>query len=97
MAKLPDILEKKDTIKNMQIGDVGFIVPWAMTAYADGECYINYGHTFSREKLGTLDLKVRKVKNGFEVDTSYTKHRWEKNRWINSDREGIPVVNFLVF
>lgn len=91
-ARLPETHEELNTIANMKVGEVGWVVSWAMKVDMDGECYLWSEYTVSKEKAGTVQLKIKRVEDGFIAyihDVKDTKYRREV---IKVDV--LPVVAF---
>lgn len=91
-AKLPESHEELNTIANMKVGEIGYVVSWAMKVDMNGECYLWTEYTVSKEKAGTIQLKIKRVEDGFIAyihDVKDTKYRREV---IKVDV--LPVVAF---
>lgn len=96
-AKLPDSHIRKNAIKHMKPGDVGYTVPWAVKVNQDGDCFINGSFTIG-EKGGTSCLKVKMIKNGliaYISDLPKDYQNYEKED-IDSDslQELIEIIGF---
>jgi len=78
--KLPDSFENKSQLKNMKVGQQGYIVPWGMWVHSDGQCYLNEEYTFSQSPGGTVSLKITRVNDGYvaHIHEMTEKHKWER-------------------
>ena len=84
MAKLPEQFEESNQLKNMDIGDSGYIVPWGMWMDLDGNCFLNEAYTHSPTPRGTVQLKITRVIDG------YIAHIHEMNDDYKWDRQSGP-------
>lgn len=66
---LPDHMEE-DTIKRMNVGDWGYTTPWAMYAERDRTMWINGNYTIDKSPGGTVQMLIRRMSDGVEVDLS---------------------------
>ncbi len=66
---LPDHMEE-DTIERMNIGDLGYTTPWAMYAERDRKMWINGNYTISKSPFRTMQMLVKRMSDGIEVDLS---------------------------
>jgi len=65
MAKLPSNFENNNQLKNMKVGDSGYIVPWGMWVDMDGNAWLNENYDFDPVPGGTVQLKVTRVVDGY--------------------------------
>ena len=85
------------TIKDMILGEEGFVVPWAMFANPDRTLWLNGNYTFGREPGGTVQMLVKKVTGGYEIDVSLCPDK----TWlpVGANYVGrfdeLPVVDFI--
>ena len=75
-AKLPSTLEKRNGIRQMNLGAVGYTVPWAMEVDYDRNCWLHPKHTLNQESRGTAEMRVELREDGYHVwaPSGYT---WE--------------------
>jgi hypothetical protein len=94
---LPEHLEEI-TIKDMIIGETGWIVPWGMYADSDGYLYVNGGYTYSNVPGGTVDTKIEMTSRGLIVDISRSRRKeWAKDDCphFGGDPNPVPVVELV--
>ena len=70
---------KENTIRNMEIGQSGFIVCWGMWVDLDGNCFLNESYDYHDTRGGTIQLKITRVYGGYiahihEMESDY---KWE--------------------
>lgn len=76
-ATLPERLEARNLIRQMQPGEQGFTQAWAMWVDLDMRCWLHPEYTIAARRAGTADLLIRRTRNGnYEVDTGATQHQW---------------------
>lgn len=61
--KIPGTHKRKNSIRQMKVGEVGYTVPWAIKIDEDDECFID-GRFSTSEKGGTCCLKIKMTKDG---------------------------------
>ena len=78
--KVPDAFENKNQLKNMKVGQQGYIVPWGMWIDLDGNCYLNENYTLDQSPGGTVSLKITRVNDGYiaHIHEMTEKHKWER-------------------
>lgn len=64
---LPEELERI-TIADMQVGETGYTVPWAMMVDRNRGCWIRGDYLFERRPFGTLCMKITRGQEGFAVE-----------------------------
>jgi hypothetical protein len=91
-ARLP-LQFREHKIKYMQVGQVGYCVPWAVSASQDGRMWINENFTIHENSGGTVNLQVKRVCNGYEITpkTCEDSHRWDAENIGNMENHK-PVV-----
>jgi hypothetical protein len=62
---IPQHFEDTKQLKNMSIGQSGYVVCWAMWVDKDGKCFLNEAYSYHEEKGGTVQLKITRVKAGY--------------------------------
>ena len=65
MATLPKNFENQNQLKNMKVGQSGYIVPWGMWVDLNGNCWLNEDYEFDSTPGGTVQLKVTRVVDGY--------------------------------
>lgn len=68
-AKLPINLEQ-ETIEDMLIGEECWVAPWAMYADTDSSLWLNSGYSIHNKQFGTVNMKIKRVEDGYLVDVS---------------------------
>jgi hypothetical protein len=63
-ATLPKSHLEDRQIKNMKIGQTGYVTPWSMKVDENGECFID-GNTQLSQKGGTVCLRIKRRNDGF--------------------------------
>jgi len=59
-------------IKDMETGETGYIVPWAVD-WDTGEIHLN--HTVSKKKGGTASVWIEATENDYVVDAERPRYR----------------------
>lgn len=94
-AKLPEHLIESNTIANMQPGDSGWTVPWAMAVDQDADCYLNGDYTLRDRPGGTSEMRVTRTRDGYIVDAPKG-YRWQPSNgipWVGADNDDlVPVI-----
>ena len=71
-----NILEETE-IKHMLQGETGWSVPWAMYSDKSRQLWLNGNYAIKENPRGTLSLKIKRTKDGYEVDVSECEnYRW---------------------
>jgi hypothetical protein len=80
MAKLPVNFENNSQLKNMKVGESGYIVPWGMWVDMDGNSYLNENYNLHPTPGGTVQLKITKVSGGYIAHVHEMKddYKWTK-------------------
>lgn len=77
-ANLPDENEEIG-LKDLLDGEVVYTVPWAMFADRQGNLWLNGNYTFRDKPMGTLRMKVSKMRGEYIVDISHCQyHKWSR-------------------
>ena len=63
--KLPNKFITGNHIKDMKIGQSGYIVPWGMHLECNGECFLNENYTYHDNPGGTVQLKITRIVDGY--------------------------------
>lgn len=74
---LPSDDMEERTISQTLPGESGWAVPWAMYAKKDRTLWLNGKYTIDDCPGGTVEMKIKRVDGGFEVDIS----RCEDSKW----------------
>ena len=74
---LPPPLRRKKIIRDMDVGDVGYVMASAMVVNDDMECFLHRGHGVESEPFGPFKMRIEHRENGFHVFASKTGERWE--------------------
>jgi hypothetical protein len=94
-ATLPPALYERQII-GMEVGDEGYTVPWAMWADSEGKLWLNLEYSVHKAPHGTVQMLVRKLRFGFEVNTrqviGYLWNLGERSTW-NCNRG--PVLELI--
>ena len=92
-AQLPDEGERcQRRIQDLEIGDSGWTVPWAMAADADGRLWLNSGVAIFLYPKGVVRLLVRRTSRGWEVDASACQNDvWHRKPNLKGQARGIAV------
>jgi len=77
MAKLPQDKEE-NTIGKMKVGETGYTVPGAMWVDQERNCWLNEDYTIHKERGGTVQLKIERLKEGYiaYINDSNINHKW---------------------
>lgn len=59
--------ETRFTIGHMPLYKEGYCVAWAIQFDEDGNHWLRTNHEVKEESGGTIHVKIRRVRNGFEV------------------------------
>lgn len=71
------LLEKE--IADMQVGDTGWAVPWAMCVDEDRQCWLNGKYTIHEAPGGTVMMYIAHTALGYEVDLGKCNdYRWSR-------------------
>lgn len=91
-AKLP-LQFREHKIKYMQVGQVGYCVPWAVSVSWDGRMWVNENFTVENRPFGTANLKIRCLTIGYEITPKACQdsHRWDAENIGNMENLK-PVV-----
>lgn len=67
---------KAKTIADLQVGEVAYIVTWAIFADKDGNVYLDGSYTVDSNPEGTVKIKVGRSYSGYwaELFRSYSDH-----------------------
>jgi hypothetical protein len=91
-TRLPDKYLETGRIKDMEIGDSGYAVPWALSVNLRREVFLNPNYTIEPDAGGTLTMRVSRGLGGYVVDIT----RVDRFRWTpDADAEGLPVVRLI--
>jgi len=92
---IPEELIETDTLAQLKIGETAYTVPWAMAVTELGECYLNGDYTFHQEPGGTIQMLIRKTKDGYEVEVpqGYKYQPSRNNPWVGGTDERLLPVN----
>lgn len=98
-GKVPaDVLETR-TVRNMQVGEIAFAVPWAVAVTSDQRAYINGAYNVNENPAGTSKMRVERRAHGFavEVPSSYKYDMTDTLPWSGSQADDIlPVLELNV-
>lgn len=102
-AKLPDSHSRKNAIKDMKIGQVGYTTPWAMKVDLEGNCFLLKDYSVYPEKGGTVCLRLKRVNKGYiayigelEDEDGYDREDVDHNELVevigfNDDIEDVEI------
>ena len=87
-------------IANMEFGEVGYTIPWAVRFEPEGEklnAYLDIRAPVSENPIETLKLKVTRVghgRNDFEVDlNSIDNYQWSIRKPTTAEQRGNDSVH----
>ena len=66
-AKLPAD-KKKKTIGDMEVGESGYSVPWAIKINKNMVAWLDADYTIRNQKSGAADTKITKEAEGYAVE-----------------------------
>ena len=66
-ATLPDTAATVTHLRDMQIGDTGYTVPWAMSVDRDRKCWLRASYTIDTQPGGTVQMRVTRREDGYHV------------------------------
>ena len=66
-ARLPESMERRDIIGNMEVGETRYTVPWAMWADEERRLWLIPGHSTEDRPGGTVQMRITRVEEGFRV------------------------------
>jgi hypothetical protein len=80
MAKLPSTFENTDQLKNMKVGESGYITPWGMWIDMDGNSWLNENYELHDSTGGTVQLKITRVLDGYiaHIHEMNGDYKWTK-------------------
>ncbi|AOZ63813.1 hypothetical protein SEA_WEASELS2_235 [Rhodococcus phage Weasels2] len=99
-AILPDshLEDHEDCIENLPVGRTAYTVPWAMWVNSKGECFLHPQYTWDRKPGGTVDMLIRRERDGFYVkippDEKYER-RNSPGYNSSADTKYIPVQGWI--
>ena len=76
--QLPENNTDKNKLRDMAIGQTGYMVPWGMWVDLDGTCYVNEQYPITNSPFGTSSLKVTRVESGYVVHIHESNHKWSR-------------------
>jgi hypothetical protein len=85
------------TIGDMDEGEVGYTVPWAMMVNMDGACYLNLRYDIFGSKQGTVQMKVLRGTNGYVVTllADYQYMPTNNTPWVGARPDDVAPVHEL--
>lgn len=63
--KLPSQYYVGNDIIQMKVGQIGYTVPWALKINYKGECFLDGYFNVDKKPGGTVQLKIKRVKEGY--------------------------------
>lgn len=63
--KLPNEFENTKLIRNMQIGQVGYVIPQAMWVDVNMDCWLYLDYVVHKTPSGDIQLKIKRMDNGY--------------------------------
>lgn len=103
-ARLPEDLEAP-AVRNMEVGEKSWSVPWAMEVDSERRCWLRSTYTGHDEPGGTVSMLVTRTEDGFEVDLSQVDdYAWEIQYAVSAEEidgqdsenpEWLPVVRII--
>lgn len=95
-AIAPESLISTMQIRSMQVGNIGYTVPWAMLITREHGCYLNGDYDISREPGGTSRMRIERNRDGFLVTVPHGE-RYEPSDdipWVGALRSTLlPVAH----
>ena len=93
MATLPDS-RYMVRIRDMEIGESAYVVPWAMHADGRGRCWLDGGIATTPQPWSTSDMLIRRTEAGYVVDITTTGYAWPREGVVNTAGR-IPVAELV--
>lgn len=91
-VQMPNALEDREKLKFMKYGEETYTVPWAVYVDDDRRMYIDQSFSKHHTTGGTVQMKVRRAANGFEIWTAGQRYRVGGVHGTVSDKDYVPVV-----
>lgn len=85
-ATLPDNAAVETHLRDMQVGDTGFTVPWAMSVDRDRKCWLRASYPIDPQPGGTVQMRVTRTQDGY--------HAWLVDDYAY-DPDELPAFEFL--
>lgn len=83
-------------IREMEDGETGFTVPWAMSVLGDGSAFLNERYTIHKSPGGTVDMFVMRKDGRYIVDIGKSRHQWSRSSYSpGSSWFAIPVSEIV--
>lgn len=95
MATLPKHLYQQKDLQDLDYGQKGFTVPWAMFAGPDGELYLSNDSPMDDVPGGTVTMLVENALDGLVVDVTRCDHKWL--RQPNRDIDNATKIAELIY
>ena len=80
------------TIADLEIGEEGWTVPWAMFVDEDRRCYLNGNYPIVAEMRGTAQMLIQDTKDGYIVDISQCSQKWG----VGTERDYFGVCSNVI-
>ncbi|MBI4033901.1 hypothetical protein HY379_02780 [Candidatus Saccharibacteria bacterium] len=85
-ARLPEDLEEGTTLRNLEVGEETWTVPWAMNIDAERRCWLSAGYAGHDEPWGTVTMLVRREEEGFVVEIDLSDdYKWHISHALTSE------------
>lgn len=92
-ARLPAELEVINLVKNMAVGNRGYVTPWTMVVTEDKRCFLLGKHTVSAEPDEMARMLIERKEDGYHVYASQVGDEyWLPDHWGVYDPNLIPVT-----
>ena len=100
MSKLKGKPKFEKQIRHMDIGEKGYIVPWAISFGIDGKVWLNISFNPSKSKGGTVDTKIKRLGvNDYEVDIRGSDNKWSvgKSSYVGGSDNDLIHIDTIGF
>lgn len=89
----PEQYIRTNFIEKMEVGQSGFVVPWALSVTLDQKMFLNGHYTYEPWLRGTSCMLVTRTSKGYQVDIRQVdeRYRWELRDEDDIPSEAIPV------
>lgn len=96
-AELPSGMLEQDILRNMEVGDVAYTLPWGMMIDKDMRCHLNGTYPAEPFPSGTVSMRVERREDGYHVFATETGEQFHPRSggipWLGStEQDLIPVV-----
>lgn len=94
-ATLPEeMVAAIPSIENMEVGEEGWVHPWAMFADDELKLWLTGGFILSNNNKGTSTISVIRKTDGWHVDASGCRgHYWKPENGVEEASNAIPVMS----